>query len=349
MPARKTPAAAPARSSAPPTTTKSSFRQVAFSLTDTTAPYPLVSVPRPLRFPLLVLSSLLISSVGYTLTAPYTARDLGGISRSLNEWWEVGGLIGWRAVELGLGWWLNYDGIDLAALILLSHTPTLHLLSSFYNISPRTVLVSVTLDIVAAYVPFRLLRPLSWTHKRAGTPHRGAQAGLSTSVVRDVQLAPLTTILASAIYAVVVYASLQSWLPRFLVLHFTGLRDISPAYDSALPTLLLYFLPLGYAAKEFIFTPAVAAVATQPTAVTFDPETATLTETLWWNAWGYSKRSKTLIKRTATLTVVTALNTWLHTYVTVDGVESFGAQGWGALWASAAALTGIVFWWVGDV
>ena len=67
-------------------------------------------LPGPLRFPLLVTLSLFLSSVLYSISAHYLGGDLGSVSRRLTEWWEVGGLVGWRAIELGIGWWSKYDG-----------------------------------------------------------------------------------------------------------------------------------------------------------------------------------------------------------------------------------------------
>lgn len=72
-------------------------------------------IPGPLRFPALVTLSLVLSSVLYSIAARYLfVGDLGSVSRRLTEWWEVIGLVGWRAVELGIGWWSNYDGEILA-------------------------------------------------------------------------------------------------------------------------------------------------------------------------------------------------------------------------------------------
>lgn len=70
----------------------------------------LACIPSPARFILVVLSSLTLSSVLFTLTSTLTVGDLGPISKHLEEWWEVGGLIAWRAVEVGLAWVLGFDG-----------------------------------------------------------------------------------------------------------------------------------------------------------------------------------------------------------------------------------------------
>lgn len=161
----------------------------------------------------------------------------------------------------------------------------------------------------------------------------------------------LTTLLAAGIYSVVLYASYSTWLPTHLVVHFNGLPTIAPAHKAALPLLIGTLLPLGYAAREFLFAPATGARLNLADirARAFNPATATLAETLRYNLWGYSKRTRELIKRTATLVAVSGFNTWLQTYVTVEGVESVGAAGWAAVWAAAAGATGLAYAWVGDV
>lgn len=69
----------------------------------------LARIPSPARFFLVVLGSLVASSILFTITARWTVGDLGLVSKHLEEWWEVGGLMGWRAVEVGLAWVLGFD------------------------------------------------------------------------------------------------------------------------------------------------------------------------------------------------------------------------------------------------
>ena len=74
---------------------------------------PLISnrkVPALLRFPLLVLLNLSLSALFYSLASGVTAGDLSTVSRSINDWWEVAGLLAWKASELAAGWWGQYDG-----------------------------------------------------------------------------------------------------------------------------------------------------------------------------------------------------------------------------------------------
>jgi len=60
------------------------------------APLRASKLPAFLRFPLLVLLSLTLSSLLYSLLAEYTKGDLAIVSRSLGKRWEVGALVGWR-------------------------------------------------------------------------------------------------------------------------------------------------------------------------------------------------------------------------------------------------------------
>ncbi|KAI9809500.1 MAG: hypothetical protein M1827_006806 [Pycnora praestabilis] len=273
------------------------------------APVTTSKLPNAMRFPLLAILSLSFSSLLYTLAADFAVGELAGVSRSLNEWWEVLGLVGWRIVELGVGWYGGYDA--------------------------------------AIYLPFRFLRPLSPTHN--ATAPKSAVA--NHSIINDLPVRIYTTLLAASIYSVVVYASYYTWLPVYLVVHFDGMRNISAAHSAAVPALLASFVPIGYAAREFIFTPSTGARMDRGDAIAsaFNPATATLGETVWHNVWGYPKRTKVIIERTATLVVVSGLNTWLQTYVTIEGAEGSGAAGWSGVWAAAGALTGAVLWWVGDV
>lgn len=237
--------------------------------------------------------------------------------------------------------------MDIASLTLLSHAPHLYLLTNFYRIRPTTALTCLIIDTLSTYFPFRLMRNPSATHRRV-TPK---DAVANRSVINDTSVRIYTSILASAIYGVVVFGSLGSWLPVYLVLHFDGLRDISAAHSAALPKLIVLSLPVGYAAREFIFTPSTGSRpdSFDEQIASFNPEIATLRETILYNVWGYSKRTRTLIKRTLTLAAVTGIHTWLQTYVAIEGTEIFGAAGWSAVWALAAVVTGTAFWWVGDV
>jgi hypothetical protein len=69
-------------------------------------------IPSPARLILAVLASLALSSTLFTLTSQVTLGELGRVSKHLEEWWEVGGLMAWKAVEIGLAWILGFDGMS---------------------------------------------------------------------------------------------------------------------------------------------------------------------------------------------------------------------------------------------
>lgn len=68
-------------------------------------------IPPPARFLLAVVSSLALSSGLFTLMPIVTRGELGNVSKHLETWWEVGGLMAWKAVEVGLAWILGYDSM----------------------------------------------------------------------------------------------------------------------------------------------------------------------------------------------------------------------------------------------
>ena len=86
-----------ARSNAPSTEPPNSYFSSTFK------------IPAPLRFPLLVLMSFTSSASLYSLASKITAGDLSSVSKSVNGWWEITGLLGWKAAQLAIGWWGGYD------------------------------------------------------------------------------------------------------------------------------------------------------------------------------------------------------------------------------------------------
>lgn len=171
------------------------------------------------------------------------------------------------------------------------------------------------------------------------------------SVINDWGVQLSTVLFATGVYSVVLLASFGTWMPKYLVTHFEGIKDISTLRSSTFLVLCATLFPTGLAAKTFLFTPAEAAKtdAYDNKIAAFDAETASLSETLIHNVWGYSSRIRTLMRRTGVLIGLVGLHTWLHLYVAVEGAEGFGAAGWSSVWMIAATLTGIGFAWVGDV
>ncbi|KAG0646867.1 hypothetical protein D0Z07_6247 [Hyphodiscus hymeniophilus] len=299
------------------------------------APIRASKLPAFLPFPLLVLLSLTLSSLLYSFVAEYMEGDLASVARKLDQWHEVGAMVGWRTFELGLGWFGGYDGYDLFALSLLSHGPPLYLLAAFYDVRLTTVLSSLLIDSITIYVPFRLLRPLSPAH--AASAEHGTVP--NREIVTDFSIQVYVEVLAAGIYSVTLYGAYASYLPVYLVTYFSGIPSIAIAHTATLITLFPIALALGLAAKTFIFTPAVTASTKKVAPV--DTEETTLSETFWYNVWGFSERTRVVIKRTAALMLVSGVNTFVHTFVTMDGVEATGAAAYAAVWVLASGLTGL--------
>lgn len=244
--------------------------------------------------------------------------------------------------------------LDLGYLTLLNNVPHYFLLNYFYGVNFVSALTPLLIDVSAIALPFALLRRNIHAHdsRPPKTPNQ--------AVAQDLSVQALTALFGASIYALVVYGSFTTWLPTFLVIHFEGLRTVDRAHSSAIPALLATFIPLGYAATQFVFVPGVGSAANpgitdpklKPKKAPFDPATASLRETLAWNLGlseaGVTPRAKILAWRTGVLAASAFINISVRAYVTVDGAEVAGALGWAGVWAAAAGLVGLAYSWLGD-
>lgn len=81
-------------------------------------------LPSVVRFLAVVAMSFSISSMGYSFINEFTRGELATVMRTSDTPQELAIMTFWRLAELALGWVVNFDSIDLAALNLLSHSPT---------------------------------------------------------------------------------------------------------------------------------------------------------------------------------------------------------------------------------
>lgn len=244
--------------------------------------------------------------------------------------------------------------LDLAYLTLLNNVPHYFLLNTFFGLDFFASIVPLLIDVVTISLPFALFRQLNRGHANPESKTQNQQ------VVQDKGIQWLVTIFGSSVYSIVIYGSFITWIPTYMVTHFDGLRSVEKAHGAAVLTFLALFLPLGFAASQFIFVPAVGSAANPgltdpniaPEKVPFNPQTATFAQTLAYNiglsAAGFTPRMKILAKRTAILSASSFINSFVRSYVTIEGTELFGALGWASVWALAAGLTGVGYAWVGD-
>ncbi|KAI2792760.1 hypothetical protein POX_b02803 [Penicillium oxalicum] len=286
-------------------------------------------IPSPARFSLVVLGSLVLSSTLFTLTAGFTQGDLGLVSKHLEEWWEVGVLIAWRGVEVAVAWLIGFDSWDVASFLFLTHLPTNSLLSAFYHVRPTSVFLSYTITIISTVIPFALLR-------------RSAS---------DRPTTVYTTLAATAIYSVFLYASYASWLPAQLVVHFEGLPDISTAHagPAGLPVLFLTLIPAGIAARDFLFVSSTGHSVQkleQADSSAIDDEEYLVISLYRKTVGQLSAKTRILSSRTLLLAVGVLVNTVVQVAGTVRGVSVEGAAIWGALWTAATIAVGATFGWI---
>jgi hypothetical protein len=333
-------------------------------------PKPMVErIPSLARFFLVIISSLALSSTLFTLTSPITLGELGSVSRHLEEWWEVGGLMAWKAVEVALAWALGFDGQqpyfcrprgtlltvsvgrDVLNFSFLIHLPTYALLSSFYGLRPTAVLASYAIVLISTAVPFALLRKPSSVHNLARAP---STAVSNRGILQDWGITVYTTILATAIYTVTIYLSYQTWLPAQLVVHFERLPSVTRVHagPAGLPILFLSLLPAGWAARDFLFVSSAGTPAVQDTEIekgkrVLPQHGEYLASTVYRKTWGaLSWRTRVLIKRTVTLATVLMANTIIQVAGTVSGASFEGASAWGFVWTAATLVVGLVYGWI---
>lgn len=200
------------------------------------------------------------------------------------------------------------------------------------------------IDSLSALGPFVLLRPLSETHV--------AHPALPNSdIITDRNIKLSTGLLAGLIYGVTLFVAVKTYLGTTFVLYFEGITRVEPALNSkygATVAALLVGL-LGIAAQSFIFTPFEATPPTvDPKTKRFDPVTATLSDTLRWNLWGFNRRTQVVILRTGLVALVTWVHTYLQCAITIQGVEPWGAATYASIWSIAALATGTALELVGD-
>lgn len=245
----------------------------------------------------------------------------------------------------------------MAALTLITHIPHAYLLRVFYFLPWQPVWIGLGTTIIANSVPFYFLRRRN-AHNTKDTS--------ALAVANDTQIEYTVGLVAAAMYAIPVVASMTSWLPVHLATYFSGLRTLEPAHTAVFWWMLVGLLPLGWAARNFFFYPlantnaitlvnkaSLAYSGHEKVAVLeFDPETATLTQTIHRNVFWHRylpPRTQELLRRTMLATAWTVANTAFKAYVEVDGAELPGALGWGGVWGSGTVLAAGMLGWIAGV
>lgn len=318
--------------SAPPATSASSLHRTTTRL------------PSWISFPVTVLSSLALSAGLYTLLPGVIGYELAAVSRRVEEPLAIGLLLSWKVAEIAVAWTAGLDHLDMLSLALLSNAPYYILLHVFFETSYSALAAACLIDMISLALPFYALRPTNFYNARKRTDNPRSVSEIAS----DRSINFYMTAFAAAIYSLVVYSSFYTWLPVYMLLHFDEVRSLDAAHNATLPILVIACLPIGYAAKNLLFKPSIA--ASRAVVHPFVPAEATFFETLEWNLGlgKHSDRTSILTSRTGLLVGVSVLNTVVRVFGTVEGTDLLGALGWAGLWGAAALGVGVGFAWVGE-
>ncbi|KAK2601751.1 hypothetical protein QQS21_004739 [Conoideocrella luteorostrata] len=292
-------------------------------------------LPYALQFPLTVALSMALSTLGSVIMSQVSKGELDSLTRSPETWNGVAIVAGWKIIELALAWFGKLDSLEAAAMNVLAHGPVMYLLAAFYGLSPAAAFSALAIDVLAIAVPFYLVLPLSTADD--------ASIRQSNRELLDIPMQLLTTLLSTGIYTVTLVLSLRFLLPRILVVYFNGLPSLEPAYSASYAEILPVTILFGLASSTFIFAPfATTGKAKEDTKIEeFDPVNASLSQTVWWNFWGYTAKTKVVIRRTAAAAVLTGVSTYLACSQNIYGIDSTGAVAYASVWVAATLLTGV--------
>ncbi|KAI9770137.1 MAG: hypothetical protein M1840_003587 [Geoglossum simile] len=304
-------------------------------------PVPRTDLAHRLRFPIAVAASLIIEWVLGAGFAYSGVATTGGIRNGVEAWV----MAGWRVVEVGVveggGWGVR----DTALLGLLARLPEAYLLGLFYHSPPLDILARVATHLLSLTLPFALFR---W---RFSSSPVEALKGLLFSTN------PSITLLTASIYAVIAYASFLTYAPTHLAAHFYGIPDVSFTHTAQFPGLVGWFLPVGVVVGWFVYNPAAAVAAVVALEAVprlggnvVDSPAERLWQRLYREYWTQlAPRTKEIVRRTAAVAVVGGGNAGLRTWAMIEGVDGIGAAEYAGLWKLGAVVTGVVYWWVGNV
>lgn len=303
---------------------------------------PLAGLPAPARFAAVELVALALLTAGTYAIAQLSSNEMAVLRARPESPTELALLAGWRAAEIAIAWLANLDFIDVGLISFVAHAPAVWLITMFYGIRPSTAVASVLLDVAAPAAAFYLARPLG------SLRFAGPKLYNKDLVSTPFQL--LIGALSTSVYASVVSLALRFVLPKVFVLYFQGIPTVEPAYSASFLALLPVAAFFGFAASKFIFAAYITTGKSKEDDKIrqFDPVHASLRETVWWNFWGYTLRSRIIITRTAIVTLMTAVSTYLASAVGIDGVSCLGASVYAFVWAFATGATGLALGLVGQ-
>ncbi|KAL2889119.1 hypothetical protein HOO65_030620 [Ceratocystis lukuohia] len=159
-----------------------------------------------------------------------------------------------------------------------------------------------------------------------------------------------TTSFAAAIYGVILFFAFQSFAPRLVLEFFTGGQVVTTAYPFGYITILPAALICGTALNWLVFVPYVD-IGLRPEdeeLACFNPSTATLWETIVFNFWGYTTRTKVGLGRILAAMLSSGVGTCMLLQYGLKTTYQ-GAVAYSSIWVVAALLAGIGMGYTGKL
>ncbi|KAL1893818.1 hypothetical protein Cpir12675_003974 [Ceratocystis pirilliformis] len=145
-------------------------------------------------------------------------------------------------------------------------------------------------------------------------------------------------------------ASPTSFAPRLVLEFFTGGQVVTTAYPFGYVTILPAALICGTALNWLVFVPYVD-IGLRPEdeeLACFNPSTATLRETIVFNFWGYTTRTKVGLRRILAAMLSSGVGTCMLLQYGLKTTYQ-GAVAYSSIWVVAALLAGIGMGYTGKL
>ncbi|RPB23878.1 hypothetical protein L211DRAFT_227552 [Terfezia boudieri ATCC MYA-4762] len=309
-------------------------------------PYISENILNPL---ILIILNISLSSAGTALAAQYIGDEISAVQTEAPEeyWWYV--VPGWKILKALGAWFGGFEAVDTSLLTFLSLAPTTHFLATFHpSLSAYAHASTIAISTLSLSLPMYLLQSKvpkdeKHHHHHHKLYHRKRAVGMDKSMYIT------TGLLASSIYASVMYTSLKTFLTRMVVEYFPSIgltgdavglvESVERVYH---PTPLSWGMavPIGFAVAELVLEKALK----EPEEVEEEMEKKGMLRRIW--DW-FSPRGKVIVKRTAWVAGAMGVDTMVRLAGLMKGGSLEGAAVVGGTWVAATAFTGVVFGWIG--
>lgn len=233
----------------------------------------------------------------------------------------------------------------------------MYLLNAFYLVPATPLFLELLSHVAAAFFAFSIFRRPA-LYKPASD-----SAVIDRTMRGDLTFQLTSTAFSTALYALPILGSIYTWLPVHLAVHWDGLKSLEGAHDATVLSVFRHLIGMGWCTMYLLmdYVPTNPSASAETTPAHFDPQTATLLETINYNIdnllfWRQAKPAgKALMKHTVFLAVCLAIDAAFQSCATIEGCETRGLSWlsgpapWGALWGLGMTVSGVALGWVAGV